>query len=426
MRFSTLSQWLDWQQTLHPQEIDLGLERVAEVAGRLGLLHPNALVISVAGTNGKGSSLAMLESIFCTAGYTVGKYTSPHLLHYNERICINQTMITDQTLCAIFERVDVARNDISLSYFEFSTLAALLVFSDARLDIVLLEVGLGGRLDAVNIIDADIALVTNVDLDHQAWLGNDVETIAIEKAGIFRPKKPAVCAQPHPPRSLKKRAHALGALWCEADVDFNYTKLEKGWLWSSATNNMTLPLPALDGDFQLQNAAAVVQVLQLIKQDYPVANADLRSGLETVQLAGRLQSIAGDIECILDVAHNPHAARALVNALPEKTGRARYLLVLGMLEDKAVEEVATILATLSQQYYIGGISSKRGLDAKTMASRIEKKLDGLSIQCHDDIELAFLAAKYQAKIGDTILVCGSFMTVASVLRVLQQESNGNE
>jgi len=427
VRFSTLTEWLAWQETLHPQAIDLGLERVAAVAASLNLLHPDALVISVAGTNGKGSTLAMLESILCAAGYRVGKYTSPHLLQYNERICVDQQLISDSDLCHVFARIDRARADISLSYFEFSTLAALQYFFDQKVDIFLLEVGLGGRLDAVNIMDADIALVTNVDLDHQDWLGDDVESIAYEKAGIFRTQRPAICAQPQPPLALMRQVRDIAAIGYQAGVDFSY-RVEAGrWSWHAADKSITsLPMPALHGTFQLQNAAAVMQVLQLIEADFPVSQQALELGLTHVQLAGRMQHIDGEVDCILDVAHNPHAARALVKALPEKSAGGRYLLVLGMLADKDVETVTSLLSTLSTQWYLGGLDVNRGLSAEALAGRVVESLDTLTIACHDDISTALVAARKQAGAGDTILVCGSFYSVAEALVFLQQERDTNE
>ncbi len=309
MRFDTLNDWLAWQETLHPKAIDLGLERVREVAARLGLLAPKHVVISVAGTNGKGSSVAMLEAILACAGLRVGAYTSPHLWQYNERIRIDRQPVDDAVLVASFARIDAARGDISLSYFEFGTLAALDILQRADVDVAVLEVGLGGRLDAVNIVDADCALVTGIGIDHVEWLGPDRESIGREKAGIFRGGRPAVCSDPQPPASLRAVAQDCGAIWYGLGEQFGYARTGEVWDWWGPNLRLDgLPLPALPGPFQLQNAAGVVMALQTLGARLPVSVQALQAGLRAARVAGRFTVVPGPFETIFDVAHNPHAA----------------------------------------------------------------------------------------------------------------------
>ncbi|MDX1335186.1 MAG: Mur ligase family protein, partial [Gammaproteobacteria bacterium] len=287
MRFNDLDAWLKWQETLHPREIELGLDRVSEVARRMGLLQSKAKVVSVAGTNGKGSSLSMLESIYRAAGYQTGLYTSPHIHRYNERIRIKGLEVRDDLLCEAFESVDQARGDISLSYFEFGTLAALQIFSGSHLDILLLEIGLGGRLDAVNIMDADVALITAIDVDHVDWLGGDRETIGREKAGIMRQGHVAVVSDPSPPESISEYADEIGVYCVQAGRDYQYHRHAEGWEWSLGEAHYSeLPAPALQGEFQYQNAAGVLAVVEVLQPDMPVSVQDIKEGLSTAQCPG--------------------------------------------------------------------------------------------------------------------------------------------
>ncbi|HSP00336.1 MAG TPA: bifunctional tetrahydrofolate synthase/dihydrofolate synthase, partial [Thioalkalivibrio sp.] len=312
MRFDTLEQWLAWQETLHPKAIDLGLERVARVAGRLGLLEPSHAVITVAGTNGKGSTVALLDAIYRAAGYRVCTYTSPHLLRYNERIRIHGALASDEALCRAFDAVDTARGEESLSYFEFGTLAALWLFWEAAPDVAILEVGLGGRLDAVNIIDSDVAVITSIGIDHEAWLGSDREVIGAEKAGVFRAARPAVCGDPRPPASIQRRALDLGAKLYMAGRDFSWqaAALGQGWQWQGpgAVVLADLPLPALFGPIQLNNAASALTAVTLLQARLAVSREALARGLQQVRLPGRFQQLRDKPLVILDVAHNPQGA----------------------------------------------------------------------------------------------------------------------
>jgi dihydrofolate synthase/folylpolyglutamate synthase len=415
-RFDSLTDWLAWQETLHPRKIDLGLERVARVAGRMQLLAPRHGVITVAGTNGKGSSIAMLEAILLSAGYRTGCYSSPHLLRYNERIRIAGKEVDDATLCAAFESVERARGDTSLSYFEFGTLAALFLFSQAHLDIVLLEVGMGGRLDAVNILDADAALVTSIDIDHSAWLGDDRETIGREKAGIFRAGRPAICSDTEPPASVFKQAQALSASWYALGGEFDWTMTGHGWSWqSSGRVYEDLPRPALAGTHQLNNAAGVLMLLEVVAERFPVQRAAIERGLTTVALAGRCQVLPGAIETILDVAHNPASAAELARLLQERTIRGRTRLVLGMLADKDVTTFMATLAPVVDDWYLATLPGDRGLSAQQLQQQFcDSSTHGMARQ-FTDVATAFRRARADAEEGDRLVVCGSFVTGAEAV-----------
>jgi dihydrofolate synthase/folylpolyglutamate synthase len=419
-RFATLAEWLAWQETLHPVAIDLGLERIAAVARDLGLLAPACPVITVAGTNGKGSSVALLEAMLRAAGYRVGVYTSPHLLRYNERIRIDGVAVSDADLCAAFARVDAARGERSLTYFEFGTLAALLLFAAADLQAMVLEVGLGGRLDAVNILDADVALVTAIDIDHSAWLGDDRDSIGREKAGIFRAGRPAVCGDPDPPGSVPAAARALGADWHGRDGAFGYRVGERDWTWWGREREYAhLPLPALVGAHQLDNAAAVIQTLLCLEPRLPVARAALEQGLREVRLPGRFQRLPGPVERVLDVAHNPQGARVLAQTLGREAVAGRTRLVLGMLADKDVAAFVTPLAGLVDQWYLGGLDVPRGLDARALRERLPDELSAGRVTLAEDVPSAYRGAMAEARPGDRVVVCGSFHTVAGVLAILE-------
>ena len=413
MRFQTLADWLAWQETLHPKAIDLGLERVRAVAGRMGLLAPAHLVITVAGTNGKGSSVAMLESILACAGLRVGAYTSPHLWRYNERIRIDRKAVEDADIVAAFDRIDTARGDISLSYFEFGTLAALDLFARARLDVAVLEVGLGGRLDAVNILDADCALVTGIGIDHVEWLGPDRESIGREKAGIFRAGRPAVCSDPRPPSSVRETARVIGAAWYGLGEQFSYERADGTWTWWGGSVRLeSLPLPALPGPFQLQNAAGVLMALRTLGARVPLTLAALRDGLAQARIAGRFHVVPGAVEEIYDVAHNPHGAQALAEALAARPCAGRTLAVCAMLADKDAAGVAAALTGEVHAWFLAGLDDARGQSAEALAARM---LLPVAPQRCADPKAALSAARAAARPGDRIVVFGSFHTIAELL-----------
>lgn len=415
MRFTRLDEWLRWQESLHPVGIDLGLERPGKVLRGMGLEHPNHLVITVAGTNGKGSSVALLESILIAAGYRVGCYTSPHLLRYNERIRLNGEEVGDEAICESFERIDQAREDISLTYFEFGTLAAFDIFARSELDVAVLEVGLGGRLDASNLLDADVALITAIDVDHAAWLGNDRETIAIEKGGIMRHGRPAVCSDPQPPQNLIELAAEKGASLSLLGRDYCHQEQEDGWQWSSGdTRRDALPLPALRGQHQLQNAAGVLMVLQLLGEKLPVAPQHLKQGLLSQRLAGRFQIILGEPITILDVAHNPQSAEVLAANLRAMPVTGKTHAVVAMLADKDLPATLQHLKGQVDSWYPAGLNVPRGADSEAMRQALVE-VGETCPQTFATVAEALKEARQKAQTGDRIVIFGSFYTVAAAL-----------
>lgn len=416
MRFSTLDDWLSWQETLHPKQIDLGLERVQSVWQRLGGAKPAPIVITVAGTNGKGSSVAMLDAIYRSAGYRAGTYTSPHLLRYNERIRINGQDVDDARLCAAFAAVDTARGETSLSYFEFGTLAAFEIFAAERLDVAILEVGLGGRLDAVNIIDADVALIATIDLDHAAWLGNDRESVGREKAGIMRAGRPAVCSDPQPPQTVFEHASAIGASLKVLGRDFAFEAQAAQWQWRGETTQRdALPWPALRGEFQLRNAAGVLMTIESLQSRLPVNQQAIRAGLSSVQLAGRFQVLPGSVPVILDVAHNPEAAAALAANLRAWPTPGKTLAVVAMMADKDMAAIFGAMAPQIDAWYVTTAAIERAAKTEQLIAVLQQLNVTQTIHAHASVTAAFGAAHQAASSGDRIVVFGSFYTVAEVL-----------
>ncbi|MDX1594676.1 MAG: bifunctional tetrahydrofolate synthase/dihydrofolate synthase [Gammaproteobacteria bacterium] len=413
MRPTTLAQWLNRIESCHPEEIELGLERVGEVAGRLDL--PGTCTVTVAGTNGKGSVVAFLEAMLGAAGYRVAAYTSPHLLAFNERVRLGGVPVDDAALCAAFARVEAARGAVPLTYFEYATLAALCVFADDAPDVRLLEVGLGGRLDAVNIVDADLAVVTPVDLDHAAWLGDDRETIGREKAGILRPGRPAISADPDPPASLVGVAAALGAPLHVAGRDYDFRVDAHGWRWSAPGRVRTsLPRPALFGRHQFANAAAALMALHLLAERFPVGQDAVRRGLLEARLPGRFEVHPGPVETILDVAHNPHGTRALAESLAARPTRGRTLAVVAMRDDKAVEAALAPLVDGVTAWYLAPLPAPGGADPVRLAGALEAY--GATPARLASVAEALRSAHADAAEGDRVVVFGSFHTVAAALR----------
>lgn len=417
MRFDNLNAWLRWQEGLHPKAIELGLERVAAVWSRLA---PGAVpfpVITIAGTNGKGSCAVTLESIYRAAGYRTACYTSPHLLRYNERIRLDGREIEDAALCDAFERVDRARADSTLTYFEFGTLAALDLFVRARPDLAILEVGLGGRLDAVNILDPDVSVVTTIGLDHTAWLGDTLDAIAFEKAGIFRPGRPAVVGHRSPQPSLVERSRALGCRLLVLGRDFDWEGEGPGWRWTGpGSARADLPAPVLRGRFQRDNASAALMAVSCLAARLPVSPAQLGEGLRRVRLDGRFQVVPGDATLILDVAHNPQAAEALAANLCGFTLEGRLHAVFGVLRDKDPEAIARPLVDRADAWYLGQSADPRALPTTDLAARLEGLVPAARRHTFPDIEGALAAALAAARRGDCVLVFGSFTTVEAALR----------
>ena len=426
MRFQSLAAWLDWQAGLNPKTIDLGLERVRLVWERMGSPALDAAVITIAGTNGKGSSVAFAESVLRAAGYATGCYTSPHLVHYNERIRVDEQVVDDARICAAFERIDQARGDQPLTYFEFGTLAALWIFAQARLDAIVLEVGLGGRLDAVNLIDPDVALITGIGLDHQDWLGNDIETIGAEKAGVMRAARPAVYAAHNPPASIRKRAVELGAELLVADEDYKVLRRPEGWdLVMSGTARRALPQPGMRGRVQIDNAAGVLVALQCLCGRLPVDQRAVRAGLLAARLPGRFDVRPGNPTWILDVAHNPQAAATLNDTLGDYFSRGRTIAVCGMLVDKDAAGVAAALAKRFDAWYLVDLSQQpRGLAAARLAELVRPALTETPLTIGSVVAdtLADIAA--DAAPEDLVVVFGSFVTVGAAMEWLENDLQG--
>ena len=417
MRFERLQDWLAWQQTLHSQKIKLGLDRVAKVAHELGIMQPEYQVVMVAGTNGKGSITAILESIFHQAGYRVAAYTSPHLLHYNERIRIGKKNVEDILLCNAFDLVDQTRAELSLSYFEFGTLAAMQIFSTLPLDVVVFEVGLGGRLDAVNIYDADVAIVSNIGLDHLQWLGSTRESIGLEKSGIFRKGKPAICGDTEPPESLLKYAGDIGSKLYLVDEDFSY-RHGKGGFWSFHTPKLDwgdLPVPNLYGDVQVGNAATALMSIQCLDGILPVGRESIEHGLGDICLLGRFQRVMRECEVIFDVAHNLDSAKVLGKNLLELQPASKTYAVFAVLEDKDVEGIIGSVNRQIDEWYISELDSERSLGRADLQNCIKQLDQNAVVKIYPSISKAWQAAKMNACSTSRIVVFGSFLTVAEVL-----------
>ncbi len=422
-RFHLLEEWLSWQEALHFTAIDLGLDRVRTVAERMGLLNPSFTVVSVAGTNGKGSSVTMLESMLRHSGYRTGKYSSPHLIKYNERICVDGESANDELICSAFSRIDNARKEISLTYFEFGTLAALDIFQRSEVDIAVLEVGLGGRLDAVNILDADAALVTSIDIDHENWLGSNRESIALEKAGIFRNKVPAVCSDPYPPDSLVDYANSTGAYLQLLDHDYHYSSSEDSWNWQSAdVAYHDLAKPSVYDDCQMQNAAGVLKLLDMISEKFPITEEAIKNGLQGFRLEGRFQVVPSVVPYILDVAHNSQSARLLANNLKKLATGGTTHCVVGMLKDKSHETIFKELSSIVDLWYIVDLDSERAEKAENLMEKLDASVDAANVRKHINVADSLHYLAKHARAGDRIVVTGSFLTVRDALLYLHPDS----
>jgi len=421
VRFRDLAGWLAWQQVAHPVEVDPGLERVGAVWRRMWL-PPAATVLTVGGTNGKGSACACLDSILRAAGYETGLFTSPHLTRYNERIRVCGCEIEDEALLAAFVEIDAARGDTSLTFFEWNALAALVAFARARVDVAVLEVGMGGRLDAVNLLDADAAAVVSVGLDHREWLGSTVEAIGFEKAGIFRPGRPAIFGGRQMPRSIAAHAAAIGAKLRRIGTDFDYVERADGWDYVGfGSRRRELPLPALAGVSQLGNAAVALAVLESVEPALLVPDEAVRTGLGSVRLAGRFQVIPGSPEWILDVAHNAEAAASLAASLAARPQAGRTIAVCGILADKDVEAIVAALAPHVDRWIAVGLDGPRALAPAELARRIGQA-GARSVVAVADVAAGLAQARVDCGPGDRVIVFGSFLAVGPALAALGADS----
>jgi dihydrofolate synthase/folylpolyglutamate synthase len=422
----TLEEWLAHQTQVHPQAIDLGLGRLRTVLERLAWRQPRVPVVTVAGTNGKGSVAAYCTSILSAAGHRVGTFTSPHLCDYRERIRVHERLVTADELVRAFERIEAARMlepEISLTFFEYNTLAALLVFEAANIDAWVLEVGMGGRLDAVNIVDPSVAVVVSIGLDHQEFLGNTLEAIAVEKAGVFRDGRPAVLGSRDPPPVLADIAASMGARLKCLGRDFDYLRDSAVWHYRGPRWDLTaLPPPALLGETQFANAATALAALEELELAVPLSAADVTAGLASAVLPGRFQVIASGAgpEWILDVAHNPDAARVLAQNLHERRGAGKSFAVCGILADKDAAGIAAALRDCFDAWWLTSTDGVRGTSACVLADRVGGEISS-PIAIADNIAAACAAAAAAAGPSDRIVVFGSFHTVGPALEWLAHQ-----
>ncbi|MEZ9230778.1 bifunctional tetrahydrofolate synthase/dihydrofolate synthase [Vibrio amylolyticus] len=409
---SPLPMWLDYLSNIHSSAIDLGLDRVQAVAQSAELTKPAPTVITVAGTNGKGSTCAIMEAILLDAGYSVGVYSSPHLIRYNERVRINGLDLNDEKHCQSFDFIEKARGDISLSFFEYGTLAGLRAFQTERVDVVLLEVGLGGRLDATNVVDHDVSVITSLAVDHVDWLGDDINVIGFEKAGIYRSSRPAICGQPKPPATVAAHADDIGAQFHQVGIQFQYEKeSDTTWRWSSGTFELEdLPIPSLP----LANAATALMALATAELE--LSDVNIVNGLKSAQLPGRMQVISTSPTIVLDVAHNPHSAQYLVSSIQQQYPNRVIHAVVAMLHDKDIETTLSELAEIVTHWYPASLEGPRAATADELCAHLPQAKGKF-----DSPVEAFNRALTQVDTEDVIIVVGSFHTVGEVLEHWQEK-----
>jgi dihydrofolate synthase/folylpolyglutamate synthase len=420
MRFDNLPGWLDWQAQLNPKSIVLGLDRVRAVWRVLGDQEFGCPILTIAGTNGKGSSAAFAEAILQAGGYRTGCYTSPHLVRYNERIRIDERPVDDAVLCDAFDAVDQARGEVPLTYFEFGTLAAFWLFARESLDALVLEIGLGGRLDAVNLLDPDVALITSIGLDHQQWLGDDVEQIGREKAGILRTERPAVFSGREMPASIAAQAETTQADLKVAGADYIVRRRAEGWeLTVGKRVRRALPMPTMRGAYQLDNAAGVLVALDALADRLPLDQRAIRTGLLSAKLPGRFEVRPGQPTWVLDVAHNTQAAAALDDLLGGLFVPGKRLAVFGALEDKDVAAIAGLLSSRFDAWYLVDLSAQpRGLAASALQDAISATLGDVPCAVNNGPVDAFETVSAAAGPDDLVVVFGSFLTAGAAVEWL--------
>jgi dihydrofolate synthase/folylpolyglutamate synthase len=413
----SLKDWLGYIESIHPSTIDLTLERIKVVVERLNL-DISFSIITVGGTNGKGSTCAILESIYKEAGYKVGCYTSPHFLHFNERIKIQANPVSDDLICEAFTKIESIRKEISLTYFEYGTIAAMIIFADADLDIAILEVGLGGRLDAVNVFDSDCAIVTSIDLDHMDYLGHTREAIGFEKAGIYRANKIAICGDFDPPQSLIKYCESIHAELKMIGKDFAYEAHHDSFdFLIESSFVMNIILPKLQGDFQLANASSALMAVKIMEDQLPLTETSIQQGIASALLPGRFQEVKINPSLILDVAHNPHAAKSLRDNLRAHSVSGKTIAVFSILRDKDILGVVAAVSLDIDAWYIAEIENERAANIDTICKAIQKVNPSAHIVTFKNIQEAYQFASNEVERNDRIIVFGSFYTVADIMKL---------
>ncbi len=418
----SLKEWLDWQESLHFTAIELGLDRCRRVADAMGLLPPNYYVISIAGTNGKGSCAALLELILRESGYSTGLYISPHLTRYNERIKINGQEQTDDILCDSFSRINQSRGEISLTYFEFGTIAAMDIFARNQIDIAIMEVGMGGRLDAVNMLDANVALVSTIDFDHEQWLGNTRDAIGREKAGIFRSMRPAICGDPDPPSTINEIAELVGANLLQADKDFHIDLQDHCWSWRSGKARYhNLPIPG-NMEYQVQNAATVLMSLESISDQYPVSQEAILNGLKNFAIPGRFQVIVGEPTRVLDVAHNAQSALMLRKNIDKYLDKKRVIMIVAMLEDKDHAKFLSELTPCADILCLAGLEGGRGASAEELEEVAKTVGVDTEVMVFGKLADALSWSETNSLPDDVMVITGSFITVGMAIEFFNIET----
>lgn len=413
-----LNDWIGYIESIHPSTIDLTLERIKIVIERLNL-DVSFPILTVGGTNGKGSTCSILESIYKEAGYKVACYTSPHFLHFNERIKIQAVAVSDELICEAFSRIESAREGVTLTYFEYGTIAAMIIFSEAHVDVAILEVGLGGRLDAVNVFDADCAIVTTVDLDHMDYLGHTREAIGFEKAGIYRTEKIAICGDFDPPQSLIKHAEFIHADLKIIGKDFGYEAHHDSFdFLIDSSFVINLPLPKLQGDFQLANATNALMAVKAMEDKLPLTEISIQKGISLTLLPGRFQEVKKMPSLIFDVAHNPQAARSLSHNLEKHVVPGKTIAVFSILKDKDIFGVINELNLDIDDWFIAEIKNERAASIETISNTIQKTNPSAHIEAFVNIQEAYQFASKEVTRNDRIIVFGSFFTVADIMKII--------
>ncbi len=417
-RFSKVEEWLHWLENLHPTKIDLTLDRAKKALTNIGLDEKKFPSIVIAGTNGKGSSVAFLEGIYFEAGYKVGSFTSPHISCFNERIRINKEQIKDSDLINVFSLIDVARKEVSLSYFEYSFIAALYYFVIENIDIALFEVGLGGRLDVVNSIDHDLSLITSIDLDHQSWLGDDRDSIGLEKAGVMRPKKPSVISDRNPPKSILEYAQNIKAVLHRIGSSFDYTRKENYWDYFSDNDVIhSIDYPSFGADIQLDNASGSIAAAKIMSNSLPINKIDIKKGISRTKIKGRIDKYhINGVDWLFDVAHNPASTKILAQKLKSIPNKGKVIAIFSMLRDKDIKSSIANLIPYIDEWNFVALEGDRSCSSKDIIKNLSNF--DITISSHSSVDLAYSVIEPTAKKGDLVVIFGSFRIVAPVMTIL--------